>query len=102
MAYFGFVDTPMVRDSLSDRSAAGFVEQIPRWLRRSLTAEQAGEAIARGIERREARIIAPRAWAFMRATRGVSDALADRYIARRRHIIRMVERLDRDHEGPAR
>jgi NAD(P)-dependent dehydrogenase (short-subunit alcohol dehydrogenase family) len=94
IAYFGFVDTPMVRDSLSDPRAAEFISHVPWWLRKRLTPEQAGEAIARGIERRSPRIIAPRGWAFMRATRGVSDSLADRYILRHRDVMSLLDQAD--------
>jgi NAD(P)-dependent dehydrogenase (short-subunit alcohol dehydrogenase family) len=94
VAYFGFVDTPMVRASLRDPRAAQFVSHVPWWLRRRLTADEAGEILARGIERRAPRIIAPKGWAFMRATRGVSDALADRYILRHREVISLLEAAD--------
>jgi NAD(P)-dependent dehydrogenase (short-subunit alcohol dehydrogenase family) len=94
VAYFGFVDTPMVRDSLRDPRAAEFISHVPWWLRRRLTAEEAGEALARGIERRAPRIIAPKGWAFLRATRGISDALADRFILRHREVMTLLDQAD--------
>jgi NAD(P)-dependent dehydrogenase (short-subunit alcohol dehydrogenase family) len=99
VAYFGFVDTPMVQDSLADPRARRFVEHVPWWLRKKLTSESAGEAIAQGIERRDPRIIAPRGWAFMRATRGVSDPLADRYILRNRQVMALLEEADPPHDS---
>jgi NAD(P)-dependent dehydrogenase (short-subunit alcohol dehydrogenase family) len=101
VAYFGFVDTPMTQSSFRDPRAARFVAHVPRWLTRSLTSEQAGEAIAKGIERRAARIIAPRGWAFMRATRGISDSLSDRYILRHREVMSMLAEAEREQETRA-
>jgi hypothetical protein len=83
---------------MADPRAARFIAQVPRWLLRSLSPDQAGEAIARGIERRSARIIAPKGWAFMRATRGISDALADRYLLRNREVMTMLAEAEQEGE----
>lgn len=98
VAYFGFVDTPMTRASFSDPRAQRFVGRVPRWLTRRISSDQAGEIIARGIERRRARLIAPRGWAFMRATRGISDPLADRFILRHREVMTMLAEAERGEE----
>jgi NAD(P)-dependent dehydrogenase (short-subunit alcohol dehydrogenase family) len=101
VAYFGFVDTPMVRDRLADPRAARFVRNVPWWLRKRLTADEAGEAIAAGVERRAPRIIAPRGWALMRATRGISDALADRYVLRHRQVMSLIAEAERAQDASA-
>lgn len=71
VAYFGFIDTEMVRSTF-DRDARGgdFQARIPPPLNRRLTAAQAGEALAQGIERRKARIIAPNVWKLLFYSRG--------------------------------
>ena len=53
VAYFGWVDTELVRDSL-DRQDAGqwLAEVMPSFLLRRITPEEAGLALARGIEQR--------------------------------------------------
>ncbi len=76
VAYFGFIDTEMVhesidRDPLADRLRA----TIPRVLQKRLPPRAAGEAIVRGIEHRRARIIRPRRWAVLSVLRGVLNPL---------------------------
>jgi NAD(P)-dependent dehydrogenase (short-subunit alcohol dehydrogenase family) len=53
VAYFGFIDTEMVHLAIdADPMADRMKETLPRPLRKRLSPEQAGEAVARGIERR--------------------------------------------------
>jgi NAD(P)-dependent dehydrogenase (short-subunit alcohol dehydrogenase family) len=78
VAYFGFIDTEMVhrildQDPLSD----ALMDTIPAPLRKRLPASAAGEAIARGIERRSPRIIRPRRWTVLSVLRGVIGPVLD-------------------------
>jgi NAD(P)-dependent dehydrogenase (short-subunit alcohol dehydrogenase family) len=103
VAYFGFIDTEMVRigidaDPLGDR----MLEALPRLLRKRLTPDQAGEAVARGIERRAPRIIAPKRWAAFSALRGIINPLLDNYMLKDAEIGAIVRELDArgDQEQP--
>ncbi|MHB8659480.1 MAG: short-chain dehydrogenase/reductase [Solirubrobacteraceae bacterium] len=95
VAYFGFIDTEMVhlaidQDPLADRFAA----TLPKPLRKRLTPAQAGEAIARGIERRAPRIIAPKRWAAFSALRGIINPLLDNYMVKDAATQVIVRELD--------
>lgn len=74
VAYFGFVDTQMVRDAFEatrQRTGREAGEMLPAFMLRRITPRQAGEALARGIEQRRARVIAPRWWSVGSVLRGV-------------------------------
>jgi NAD(P)-dependent dehydrogenase (short-subunit alcohol dehydrogenase family) len=95
VAYFGFIDTEMVRlgideDPLADR----FKETLPKVLRKRLTPAQAGEAVARGIEKRAPRIIAPRRWAAFSVLRGIINPLLDDYMVKDAATQEIVRGLD--------
>jgi NAD(P)-dependent dehydrogenase (short-subunit alcohol dehydrogenase family) len=80
VAYFGFVDTQLVRDAfeqIRQRSGHEPGEIFPEWMLRTITPRQAGEALARGIERRRPRVIAPRWWAVMSTLRGIVNPALD-------------------------
>ncbi len=79
VAYFGFIDTTMVQQGLdADPLANELIDTLPRPLRKRLTPEQAGEAVARGIEQRKPRIIVPRRWIILSTLRGILGPLSDR------------------------
>ena len=78
VGYFGFVDTKMVRDAFSDPLGDRFQDAFPSFLTRRITAEAAGQALARGIENRAARVIAPRWWVVYSVLRGILNPLLDR------------------------
>ncbi len=78
VAYFGFIDTEMVQQALDrDRVADKMLDSFPSVLRKRLPPKAAGEAIVRGIERRQPRIIQPRRWMIMSMLRGVLGPLGD-------------------------
>ena len=79
VAYFGWIDTQMVRQGLdADPLGDEMLQRLPAPLRKRLPPAVAGEAIARGIERRQARIVRPRRWAVLSALRGIVNPLLDR------------------------
>jgi NAD(P)-dependent dehydrogenase (short-subunit alcohol dehydrogenase family) len=79
VAYFGFIDTPMVQQMLdADPIGDRLVAQLPRPLRKRVSPAEAGEAVARGIERRAPRVILPRRWALVSLMRGPFNAIGDR------------------------
>jgi NAD(P)-dependent dehydrogenase (short-subunit alcohol dehydrogenase family) len=79
VAYFGFVDTEMVRQGMEQRQRQRGTDEelMPSFLRKRISPEQAGEAVAAGIEIRKPRVIAPRWWAPPSVLRGVLNPLMD-------------------------
>jgi NAD(P)-dependent dehydrogenase (short-subunit alcohol dehydrogenase family) len=60
-AYFGFIDTDMVRDSFAESPIQRLRTRAPLPLMRPLPVGAAARGIERGIERRAQRVIVPRA-----------------------------------------
>jgi NAD(P)-dependent dehydrogenase (short-subunit alcohol dehydrogenase family) len=58
--YFGFIDTDIVRNSFAQPSASSLREQMPSFMSRPAPLRVAIDAIESGIERRAARLWAPR------------------------------------------
>ena len=95
VAYFGFIDTEMVHRTIDgDPIANQLGEVLPGVLRKRLTPAQAGEAVARGIERRAPRIIAPKRWAAFSALRGIVNPAIDAYMVRDAATQAIVRELD--------
>jgi NAD(P)-dependent dehydrogenase (short-subunit alcohol dehydrogenase family) len=95
VAYFGFVDTDIVRRGVdADPAVKAMVEALPRSLKKRLEPREAGDAIVSGIERRAPRIIRPRAWIAVSALRGLLNPLADRQLARDKRHQDVVRDLD--------
>src|SRR5207244_3885096 len=83
VAYFGFIDTEMVHQAIDrDPLAPRMLTTLPAPLRKRIPPSAAGEAIARGIERRQARIIRPRRWTLMSLLRGLLGPLGDARLER--------------------
>jgi NAD(P)-dependent dehydrogenase (short-subunit alcohol dehydrogenase family) len=103
VAYFGFIDTDMVRIGIDeDPLADKLKEALPAVLRKRLTPAQAGETVARGIEKRAARIITPKRWAVFSALRGILNPLLDNYMVKNADVQAIVTELDSrgDQEQP--
>ena len=70
VAYFGFIDTDMVRKGFDTPTGRGFAERMgPMGPNHSIPVAKAGRAIVRGIERRARQVVAPRqvkAFLFLR------------------------------------
>jgi NAD(P)-dependent dehydrogenase (short-subunit alcohol dehydrogenase family) len=77
VAYFGFIDTAMTKDALTDPIGARFESTFPKFLMKKLHPMDAGKAVADGIESRSARIIAPRRWTAYSLLRGVVNPVVD-------------------------
>jgi NAD(P)-dependent dehydrogenase (short-subunit alcohol dehydrogenase family) len=78
VAYFGFIDTEMVHRGLDrDPLASKMMQSLPKPLRKRLAPSVAAEAIVRGIERRQPRIIVPRRWSVFSVLRGILNPLSD-------------------------
>ena len=59
VAYFGFIDTRLVRDAFEDPITQGLREGLPGFISRPLPVGRAGAAVVRGLERRSARVRRP-------------------------------------------
>jgi NAD(P)-dependent dehydrogenase (short-subunit alcohol dehydrogenase family) len=95
VAYFGFIDTEMVRQGLDDDPLAHeMLDALPKALRKRLAPKAAGEAIVRGIERRQPRIIQPRRWIVMSMLRGILNPLTDARIERDEKTLQVLRELD--------
>jgi NAD(P)-dependent dehydrogenase (short-subunit alcohol dehydrogenase family) len=99
VAYFGFIDTDMVREAFSDPIAQRMEATFPAWLTKRLTPEVAGATIVKGIERRAPRMIAPRWWGAWSALRGVVNPFFDRYSERDDEIAEAIREAERTPSG---
>jgi NAD(P)-dependent dehydrogenase (short-subunit alcohol dehydrogenase family) len=81
-AYFGFIDTDLVRGSLAQPSAQRMNESAPAFLRTPAPLSKAVDAIERGIERRAARLWAPRWVGPLIALRGVLQPVVEAQMRR--------------------
>lgn len=79
-AYFGFIDTDLVRASYAQRSVETLNRQSPAFVRNPVPLSRAIDAIERGIERRSARLWAPRWVGPMIALRGLLQPLVERRV----------------------
>jgi NAD(P)-dependent dehydrogenase (short-subunit alcohol dehydrogenase family) len=79
-AYFGFIDTDLVRASFVQPSAQTMNGASPAFLRNPVPLSKAVDAIERGIERRAARLWAPRWVGPAIVLRGLVQPLAERRI----------------------
>jgi NAD(P)-dependent dehydrogenase (short-subunit alcohol dehydrogenase family) len=77
-AYFGFIDTDLVRASYAQPAAELMNEKAPGFLRDPAPLSKAIDAIERGIERRSARVWHPRWLGAAIAVRGIAQPLLER------------------------
>ena len=95
VAYFGFVSTDMVRLAIEeDPLGERFREIIPWFLHKQISPAEAGEVLARAIERRAVRVTAPRRWAALSILRGVLNPLIDARFASDRRLLDVVREAD--------
>jgi hypothetical protein len=100
---FGFIDTEMVHQGIdADPVAEQLKNTLPKMLQKRLSPAQAGEALARGIEKRTPRITAPRRWAASSAPRGIVNPPLDAYMIKDDDTQAIVRALDAraDQEQP--
>ena len=83
VAYFGFIDTEMVRVAIdADPLAQRMLANFPRPLHKRLAPAVAGAAIVRAIEERRPRLIRPRRWAALSVLRGMTEPMTDARLQR--------------------
>jgi NAD(P)-dependent dehydrogenase (short-subunit alcohol dehydrogenase family) len=76
-AYFGFIDTDLVKASFAHPSTQALTPLMPGFVARPAPLAQAIDAIERGVQRRSARIWAPRYVGGALALRGVLQPLTE-------------------------
>lgn len=95
VAYFGFIDTEMVRQGIDgDPSAEAFKQTLPPPLRKRLQPNEAGKAIVDGIERRKARVIRPRRWTAFSMLRGLINPPLDEAMGKADDVQDIARELD--------
>jgi NAD(P)-dependent dehydrogenase (short-subunit alcohol dehydrogenase family) len=95
VAYFGFIDTEMVHRAIDqDPLAEEMWQTFPAPLRKRIPPRVAGEAIVRGIESRQPRIIRPRRWAAVSVLRGILNPLSDAQLERDAKSQALLQALD--------
>jgi NAD(P)-dependent dehydrogenase (short-subunit alcohol dehydrogenase family) len=93
VAYFSFIDTDLVRRSFASEALAAARRALPGWVTSPIDVGRAGDAIARGVARRSARVTLPE-WVapamFLRGTMAAMDGTLghDRHL---REAIRLAE-----------
>ncbi|WP_194903885.1 short-chain dehydrogenase/reductase [Catenulispora rubra] len=94
--YPGWVNTPIIKASHEDHPAAQELIRLayPRPYRSPIAPERVAAAVVRGIEGRSARIICPRRWAPVSASRGVVNILSDALIDRHRRMQALIRQLE--------
>jgi NAD(P)-dependent dehydrogenase (short-subunit alcohol dehydrogenase family) len=80
VAYYGWVDTELVRGSIDRQEAGRWLEEtLPRFMLTRITPEEAAAGLVRGIEQRAPRVFVPRfPWRYFSALRGLVNPLFDR------------------------
>ncbi len=81
-AYFGFIDTDLVRASFAQPSSEKVRSNTPGFISNPAPISKAIDAIERGIERRSARLWAPRWVGPMIVLRGLIQPLSERQMLR--------------------
>jgi NAD(P)-dependent dehydrogenase (short-subunit alcohol dehydrogenase family) len=102
VAYFGWVDTKMVQDAV-EANGDRMQQNLPEFLRKRITPDQAGAAVVRGIEERAPRIFAPKWWRYVSALRGLINPLLDGRMDSDRRVLATIREVeaDADEQGAA-
>lgn len=95
-AYFGFIDTDLVRAAFAEPSSEVLRDQGPRFMRDPIPLAKAIDAIERGIERRSARVWAPRWVGPMLTLRGLLQPLSERAALKDPNRLQKAIRLAHD------
>jgi NAD(P)-dependent dehydrogenase (short-subunit alcohol dehydrogenase family) len=102
VAYFGWVDTRMVQDAV-EANGDRMQQDLPAFLRKRITPDQAGAAVVRGIEQRAPRIFAPKWWRYVSAFRGLINPLLDRRMDSDPRVLATIREVEAkaDEQGAA-
>jgi NAD(P)-dependent dehydrogenase (short-subunit alcohol dehydrogenase family) len=99
-AYFGFLETDLVRAAFAEPSAEAITGSMPGFIRNPAPLHKAIDAIERGIERRSARVWAPRWLGPMLTLRGILQPLIERGAQREQeHLAEAMQLADEANEA---
>jgi NAD(P)-dependent dehydrogenase (short-subunit alcohol dehydrogenase family) len=98
-AYFGFIDTDLVRAGFEEPSAQVMRKEMPSFLTKTAPLPVAIDAIERGVERRKARVWAPRFVGPALALRGILQPLTERRAMKSKHLPEALRLADPEHGG---
>ena len=99
-AYFGFIDTDLVKGSFAHPSSQALMAVMPGFVARPSPLSEAIDAIERGVARRSARIWAPRYVAGALALRGLLQPLTEWRMKRSRRLPQALELADPPDAAP--
>jgi NAD(P)-dependent dehydrogenase (short-subunit alcohol dehydrogenase family) len=99
-AYFGFIDTDLVRASFSHPSTQALTSVMPGFVARPAPLDDALDAIERGVARRAARIWAPRYVGGALVLRGVLQPLSELRVRRSPRLREALRLADPPAGGP--
>jgi NAD(P)-dependent dehydrogenase (short-subunit alcohol dehydrogenase family) len=100
-AYFGFVDTAMVKAALHDDPLGQrFHELIPAFLHKTITPDHAGEVLARAVQRRATSVMAPRRWRLLSVLRGIINPVVDGRFAADKRLREVIREADVEGRHP--
>ena len=99
VAYWGFIDTPLSRETFGGSIGERLLATFPRPLVRAIEPEVAAAATVRGVERRAPRIIAPRRWVPVFLLNGLIMPLMDRRYERDAKVRALMREADRLEPG---
>ena len=102
VAYFGWVDTKMVQNAVA-ANGDRMQQNLPEFLRKRITPDQAGAAVVRGIEERAPLIFAPKWWRYVSAFRGLINPLLDARMDSDRRVLTTIREVEAeaDEQGAA-
>ena len=104
-AYFGFIDTDLVKGSFAHPSTQALTQEMPAFIARPAPLSDAVDAIERGVARRSARLWAPRYVGGALALRGILQPLTEWQVRRSSHLAQALALSDpggEELERPAR
>ena len=93
-AYFGFIDTDLVRGSFAHPSSQRLTSSMPAFVSTPAPLSQAIDAIERGVQRRSARLWAPRYVGGALALRGILQPLTEWRMKASRGLPQALELAD--------
>ena len=94
VAYFGWVDTKMVQDAFEDPNTERLNQDLPAFLLKRITPDEAAAAFIRGIEERAPRVFAPKWWRYYSAFRGLINPLFDKRAERDAKTQALIAEID--------
>jgi NAD(P)-dependent dehydrogenase (short-subunit alcohol dehydrogenase family) len=98
-AYFGFIDTDIVRGSFEHPSTRVMEGAIPGPFRKELPVSAAAETLTSAIEKRKARAWAPRWVGGALVSRGIWQPLTEKFARRRKDLKQAIDMADPDVGG---